>query len=170
VNYVEKEASYRLARFAIGVALALFFWGASIFVPPMFKGVSEVGEFLTWVALTLAGGIFLVRALFDALVLDNKAVGLFLKRLGIKERCSRRRVSKDLTYIVAIILAAAAISPFFNDLGNVGNGFQFLTTYVTLGAILPFVYDIGRTFCRIVGQKANSFADWLVQTRNKEVE
>ena len=170
MNYVEKEASYRLARFAIGVALALFFWGASIFVPPMFKGVSEVGEFLTWVALTLVGGIFLVRALSDASVLVDKAIGLFLKRLGIKERCSRRRVSKDLTYIVAIILAAAAISPFFNDLGNVGNGFQFLTTYVTLGAILPFVYDIGRTFCRIVGQKANSFADWLVQTRNKEVE
>jgi cation transport ATPase len=170
VNYVGKEASYRLLRFALSIALALVFWGVGAFAPPMLNGVSEVGGFLTWVVLTLVGGIFLVRALFDALVLGDKTIGVFLKRLGVKEQWSRRRIFKNLAYIVALILAAAAVSPFFSDLGNVGNALQVLTTYVTLGAILLFVYDIGRTIYRIAEEKANSVADWLVQTRGKEAE
>ena len=170
MNYIGKEASYRLLRFALSIALALFFWAVGVFVPPMLSSVSEVGGYLTWVVLTLVGVIFLVRALFDALVLSDKAIGAFLNRLGVKERWSRRRIYKNLVYIIAIILAAAAVSPFFSDLGSAGNTLRVLTTYVTLGAILLFVYDIGRTIYRIAEEKANSVADWLLRIRNKDAK
>jgi hypothetical protein len=170
VNHVGKEAGYRFSRFAISIALALAFWGAGLLVPSLFKDLSEFGRLLTWVTLTLVAGIFLVRALSDGLVLGDKAIGFFMSLLGVKERPSRRRILKDFLFIVAILLAAAAVSPFYGDLGSVGNGLQVLTTYVTLGAILLFVYDLGRTFYRIAEEKVNLLTDWLTQPNNEEVE
>ncbi|UCG36371.1 MAG: hypothetical protein JSV64_07120 [Candidatus Bathyarchaeota archaeon] len=170
MNYVKEEAGYRLPRFAISMALALVFWGAGLFIPSILEGVSEVGRFLTWVMLVLVAGVFLVRALFDALVLGDKTVEWFLKHLSREECSSGRRVLKDLTIIVAIILVAAAVSPFFSNLGGTGNWLQILTTYIALGGILLFVYDIGRTFYQIGEEKANSVADWLLQSRSEEAE
>ncbi len=170
MNHVGKDARYRFSRFAISIALALVFWGAGLIVPSLFKDLGEFGTLLTWVTLTLVAGIFLVRALSDGLILGDRAIGFFMNLLGIRERPSRRRVLKDFLFIVAILLAAAAVSPFFTDLGSVGNGLQILTTYVALGTILLFVYDLGRTFYRIAEEKANSLADWLTQPSNEEAE
>lgn len=170
MNHVGKEAGYRFSRFAISIVLALVFWVAGLFVPPLLGDLGEFGRLLTWVTLTLVAGIFLVRALSDGLILGDRAIGFIMNLVGVKERPSRRRVLKDLLFIVAIILAAAAVSPLYGDLGSVGNGLQVLTTYVTLGAILLFVYDLGRTFYRIAEEKANLLADWLTQPNIEEAE
>lgn len=167
---VREEISYRLARFAVSILLAMAFLIASIIGPPLLRGINQNSEFLVWIITIIVTGMFLVRALLDALVLGDKAIGPFLKRLGIKEEWSRKRVLKDLTYIVAILLAAAAISPFFSTMKNVGVVMQTITTYIVLGLILLFVYDIGRTFYRITEEKANLVADWLVPPRNEEGE
>lgn len=170
MNHVGKEVSVRILRSAISLTLALVFLGVGVFVPPILNGISKIGGFLTWVVFILGGGILLVRALFDALILGDKAIGLLLKRLGVREQRSRRRIYKNLAYIVAVILAAAAIYPLFSHLGNLGYSLQLLTIYGALGAVFLFVYDIGRTIYRIAEEKANSVADWLVQTRSKEAD
>lgn len=170
MNYVEKGFVYRLPGFAVTLALALLFWWVAIHVPPMLEGVSEVGGFLSWIVFALVGGVFLVRALFFASVLGDNAIASFLKRLGVNERWSRRRVLKDSIYIIAIVLAAAAVLPFFGGWGNVGGGFNVLATYVILGTVLLFVYDIGRTVYKIAEEKASLVAGRLLQTRSEEIE
>lgn len=170
MNHVGKEARYRFSRFAIGIALALVFWGAGLVVPSLFKDLGEFGRLLSWVTSAIVAGIFLVRALSDGLILGDRAIGFFMNLLGVKELPSRRRILKDFLFIVTILLAAAAVSPFYGDLGSVGNGLQVVTTYMALGAILLFVYDLGRTFYRIAEEKANFLADWLTQPNNEEAE
>ena len=93
----------------------MIFWGTSIVFPRALSGFSKDGEFLSWIIITLVAVVFSVRALSDALALGDKAIGAFLQRLGVKEGWSRKRILKDAAYIIAIILAAAAVSPFLGD-------------------------------------------------------
>ncbi|MCJ7720882.1 hypothetical protein MUO98_00530, partial [Candidatus Bathyarchaeota archaeon] len=53
----------------------------------------------------------------------------------------------------------ATIFPLFSRLPNYGPLLQEITTYLTLGLLLFFVYDIGRNFYRISEKKANSVAN-----------
>ncbi len=132
------------------------------------SGISTEIVFLSQIGLLLAAGLFLVRTLFDALVIIDKATGLFVRRLGIKDGCSRQRIFKDTVYVVAILLVAAAIFPLFSRLPNYGPLLQEITTYAALGLLLLFVYDIGRTFYRITENKANSVANRISSSINHE--
>jgi hypothetical protein len=168
VNAVLKEIMYRLPRLIANVSITLAFAGMSYIVLWTLNSISTEIVFLLQIGLLLAAGIFLVRTLFDALTIVDKVTGLFLEHLGIKEGWSRQRVFKDTTYIVAILLVAAAISPLLSDLSNFGPLLQEINTYAALGLILLFVYDIGRTFYRITEKNANSVASRISNSSNGE--
>jgi hypothetical protein len=123
---------------------------------------------LLQIGFLLVAGIFLVRTLFDALTIFDKVTGVFVKRFGINEGLSRQRIFKDIIYIVAILLVAAALFPALSGLTNFGSLPQEITSYVALGLILVFVYDIGRIFYRITEKKANSVANRISNSSNEE--
>lgn len=168
MNAVREEIRYRLPGLIANVAIALAFAGMSYIVLWTLSSISTEIAFLLQIGLLLVAGIFLVRTLFDALTFVDDVTGLFLRCLGIKEGWSRQRVFKDTTYIVAILLVAAATFPLFSKTSNFGPLLQEITTYAALGLILLFVYDIGRTFYRITEEKANSVANWLSHSSNDE--
>jgi sterol desaturase/sphingolipid hydroxylase (fatty acid hydroxylase superfamily) len=169
VTTVSEELRYRLPSLIANVAIAGSFAGMSYLVLWALNGISTEIVFLLQIGLLLAAGIFLVRTLFDALMIVDKATALFMRRLGIKEDWSRQRIFKDTAYIVAILLVAAAIFPLFSEISNFGNLLQEITTYAALGLILLFVYDIARTFYRITEKKANSVANRISSNEETEI-
>jgi hypothetical protein len=159
---------YSFSRLVANGVTALVFAGMSYFVLWALNGLSAEIVFLLQLGFLLAAGMFLVRTLFDALMIVDKLTGSFVKRLGIKEGLSKQRVFKDVTYIVAILLVAAAVLPLFRNLSFFTLELQEITTYVILGLIAVFVYDIGRTFYRITEKKANSVANRISSSSNSE--
>ncbi len=168
VNTVRKEIRYKLPKLVANAVLVLMFWVMSHIALLMLKEFSTELAFLLQVGLLLAAGIFLVRTLFDALTIADKITGSILKRLGIEEGCSRKRILKDTIYIVAILLVAAAVLPLFRNLSNFGPLLQEITTFATWGLIILFVYDIGRTFYRISEEKVNLVANRISNSSNYE--
>ena len=159
MNAVSEEIKYRLPKLVANISIALVFFAISFVVLWTLSGISTDTVFLLQIGSLLVAGIFMIRTMFDVLVIIDKATGLFLRRLGFKEDRSRQRVFKDTLFIVGIILIAAAIYPIFTSLADYGTLFQEITTYTAMGLIILFVYDIGRTFYRITETKANSVAD-----------
>jgi hypothetical protein len=168
VNAVSEELRNRLPKLFANVAIAMVFLTMSFIALWTLSGISTDIVFLSQIGLLLAAGLFLVRSLFDALMIIDKATGLFVRRLGINDGCSRQRIFKDTVYVVAILLVAAAIFPLFTRLPNYGSLLQELTTYAALGLLLLFVYDIGRTFYRITENKANSVANRISSSINED--
>ena len=158
----------RGSRLIANVSIALVFAGMSYGALWTLNSVNSEILFLLQVGFLLVAGIFLVRTLFDALTIVDKVTGQFVRRLGIKEGMSTQRIFKDTLYIVAIILATAALFPLFRNLSTFGPVMQDIATYVALGLILVFVYDIGRTFSRITEMKANSVANRITNSSNSE--
>ena len=170
MNTVRQEIRFRLPKLVANLALALFFWVMSYIASITLTSISNEAGFLLQLGLLLVAGIFLVRTLFDALTIIDKVTKSFLRRLGIKEAWSRKRVLKDFLYIVAILLVAAAIFPIFTKLSNFTPLMQQITKYATLGLILLFVYDIGRTLYRITEETANSVANRISNSSKQERE
>jgi hypothetical protein len=150
------------------VALALLFWMMSHIALMTLTHVNVDVAFLLQIGSLLVAGIFLVRTLINVLQIVDKTSGLFLRWLKIKEDWSRERFFKDTIYIIAILLLTAAIFPIISNQSTFGPLLQGITTYVALGLILLFVYDIGRTFYRITEKKANAVANRISSSSNKE--
>jgi len=161
MNTLREEILYRLPKVVSNLALALIFWVARYIVLVTLNTVNAEHVFLLQMGLLIVTGIFLVRALFNALTVVDRLTGSFLKRLGIKEGWSRQRIFKDTICIVAVLLVAAALFPLFNMLSN-------FTTYFALGLIFLFVFDIGRTFYRITEKKANLVANRISHSSDEE--
>jgi hypothetical protein len=168
VNAVSEELRNRLPKLIANVAIAMVFLTMSFIALWTLSGISADIVFLSHIGLLLAAGVFLVRSLFDALMIIDKATGLFVRRLGIKDGWSRQRIFKDTIYVVVILLVAATIFPVFTRLPNSVSLLQEITTYAALGLLLLFVYDIGRTFYRITEKKANSVANRISNSSNNE--
>ncbi len=162
------EEKYRVSRLVANGSIALVFAGMSYVVLWALNRVSAEIVFLLQLGFLLVAGIFLVRTLFDALMIVDKVTGSFVRRLGIKEDLSRQRIFKDTTYIVAILLVSAALFPLLRNLSNFTPLLQEITTYAVLGLIVLFVYDIGRSFYRITEKKANSVANRISSSNNSE--
>jgi hypothetical protein len=167
VRTVRKEIRYKFPKLIANVALALMFWIISHIALLALNRINAELAFLLQTGLLLTAGVFLVRILFDVLTIVDKVTKSFLKRLGIKEDWSRERVFKDVVYIVAILLIAAAIFPLFRNLTNFGL-VQEITTYMAVGLIILFVYDVARIFYRITEEKANSVANRISNSSNDE--
>jgi hypothetical protein len=169
VTTVSEEIRYRLPKLIANVAIAGSFAGMSYIVLWTLNGISTEIVFLLQIGLLLAAGLFLVRTLFDALMLIDKTTVLFMRHLGITEGWSRQRIFKDIVYIVAILLVAAAIFPLLSKISTFGPLLQEITTYAALGLILLFVYDIARTFYRITEKKANSVANRISSNEENKI-
>ena len=162
------EEKYRVSRLLANGSIALVFAGMSYVVLWAPNSISAEIVFLLQLGFLLVAGMFLVRTLRDALMIVDKVTGSFVRRLGIKEGLSRQRIFKDITYIVAILLVAAALFPLFQSVTNFGPLLQEIISYTVLGLIVVFVYDIGRTFYRITENKANSVANRISNSNNRE--
>jgi drug/metabolite transporter (DMT)-like permease len=167
VNTVNKE-KYRVSRLVANGSIALVFAGMSYVVLWVPNSVGAEIVFLLELGFLLVAGMFLVRTLFHALMIVDKVTGSFVRRLGIKEGLSKQRIFKDTTYIVAILLVAAALFPLFQNVSNFGPLLQEIISYMVLGLIAVFVYDIGRTFYKITEKKANSVANRISSSNNSE--
>ena len=167
MNSVTNETRIRLPKIVANLAIALVFLALSYIVLWTLSSISSEIVFLLHIGLLIAAGIFLIRTILDVLPIIDKTSRLFLKRLGIRESLSRQRVYKDIIYIVAIMLVAAAIIPLFSSVPNSEPVLQEITTYSAFGLILVFVYDIGRTFYRITEKKANLVAKRISNSKDK---
>lgn len=167
MDTINKE-KYRVSRLVANGSIALVFAGMSYVVLWAPNSVSTEIVFLLQLGFLLVAGMFLVRTLLDALMIVDKVTGSFVRRLGITEGMSRQRIFKDITYIVAILLVAAALFPLFKSISNFRPLLQEIISYAVLGLIAVFVYDIGRTFYRITEKKANSVANRISTSNNNE--
>ncbi len=171
MSLIKEEIRRRVPRLTMSLVIALIFLAISIVIPPtistiVIPGLNVDTGFLVWIITTVITAIFLIRALFDALVLGDVVTDIIVRRLGIKGERSPRRAARDLIYIIIIILIATAILPiitaFQSSLGTqIVSWITSITIYVSLGIILILIYDIGRILYRIIEKRAESLADQL---------
>jgi len=152
--------------------MAIIFWIISVFIPPTLSGltipgINQSASLLVWILTIVIMGIFLVRALSDALVLGDVLTDVLVKRLGIKEERSPKRAAREFVYIIIIVLVVTAVSPLLATIQDVGHYLSTATVYIGLGLVVIFIYDIGRIIYKIIEEKADSFADLLAQRAQK---
>ena len=169
---VKGEEIRRFPRIVMNLIMALIFWIISVFIPPTLSsltipGINQSASLLVWILTIVIMGIFLVRALSDALVLGDVLTDVLVKRLGIKEERSPKRAAREFVYIIIIVLIVTAISPLLDTIPDYGYYFKTAATYIGLGLVIIFIYDIGRIIYKIIEEKADSFADLLAQRAQK---
>jgi len=127
----------------------------------------NAGTLIGAIALIFTG-IFLIRALADALVLSDIITDIFVKKLGIKEERSPKRAARDTIYVIVIILVTTALQPLIGTLEpSIKDPLATATVYIALAVILILIYDVGRILYRIVERKAESVADSLVKMTDR---
>lgn len=162
MNSLREEFKDKLPSLLANTALALVFGALGFFSSLLLDTMTEGLGYLSWLIFVLVAGVFLIRAMSTVLVIADKAIGLFITHLGIKEPSSRDRVAKDLVVIIVIILALAAIIPILKISINIGTEPVAAITIIAVGVIFVFIYDIGRTSWRILQAKANTVTDRFV--------
>jgi hypothetical protein len=165
-----EEIRHRLPRLVTNLIMTIIFWIISVFVPPtlptlIIPGINVGAHTLVWILTMVIMVIFLIRALTDALVLGDILTDAITKKLGIKEEKSSKRAAKEIVYIIVVVLVVTAIAPLLETIENVGIYLSAVIVYFGLGVIILFIYDIGRTVYKIIEDKAESFADYVSQTR-----
>ena len=172
MNVKGEEIRRRFPRIVMNLIMAIIFWIISVFIPPTLRsliipGINTEASLLVWILTIVVMGIFLVRALSDALVLGDVLTDVLVKRLGIKEERSPKRAAREFAYIIIIVLVVTALSPLFATIQDVGYYLSTATIYIGLGLTIIFIYDIGRIIYKIIEEKADSFADLLAQRAQK---
>ncbi len=168
MNSLRQEFRDKLPSLLANTALALVFWALGLFSSLLLDTMIEGVGYLSWLVFVLIAGVFLIRALSNILVIADKAIGLFITRLGIQEQWSRDRVVKDLVAIIVIILATAAIIPLLKISVNIGTGLVAAIVMIAVGVIFIFIYDIGRASWRILQAKTNTVTNRLVNDSGDE--
>ncbi|MBC7130779.1 hypothetical protein H5T51_06140 [Candidatus Bathyarchaeota archaeon] len=163
-----EEISRRLPKLTMNLIMAFIFWVISIFVPPTAEGIVLPGfgydaSTLIWFITIVIMGIFLVRALSDALVIGDILTDAVVRRMGVKEDMSPKRAARDLAYIIVILLAVTAISPLVSMVENIGGWLNIAATYIALALILILIYDMGRILYKIIESRAESLAERLTK-------
>jgi len=171
-----EEIRRRFPRIVMNLIMALIFWVISVYVPPTLESIAIPGlgtdftaSLLIWILTILVMSIFLLRALTDSLVLGDILTDVLVRRLGIKGERSPKRAAREVVYIIIIVLVVTAISPLLSTVTDYGYYFSIATTYIGLGLVIIFIYDIGRIIYKIIEEKAETLADRLVEAvqRNK---
>ena len=163
-----EEIRNRLPRLVMSLIMGIIFWMLSVFIPPtlseiIIPGINTQASFLVWVLMILIMGIFLIRVLSDALILGDILTDVFVSKLGIKEERSPKRAAREFVYIIVIVLVVTAIYPIISTVENYGVYFNAILTYVGLGLVIVFIYDIGRILYTILENKAEAIADQLTK-------
>jgi hypothetical protein len=157
----------------MNLVMAIIFWLLSVFIPPtltslVIPGIKTDASLLVWVLTIVVMAIFLIRALSDALVLGDVLTDVFVKRLGIKEERTPKRAAREFVYIIIIVLIVTALSPLLGSIETYGSYLSAAATYIGLGFIIVFIYDIGRIIYKIIEEKAESFSDRLANMAQKD--
>jgi len=169
-----KEIKKRLPRLIMNINMSLIFWAMSVFIPPTLSEITipvleTQASFFVWILMMVVMGIFLIRVLSDALVLGDIFTDAFVTKIGIKEERSPKRAARDAVYIIIVVLAVTAISPIVSTIQEYGFYLSTIVTYVGLGLVIIFIYDIGRILYAIVDNKAESIAEQLLKShKNKK--
>lgn len=171
-----EEIRRRLPRLVTNLIMAIIFWLISMFIPPtlpslIIPGINTEAYLLVTILTMIVMGIFLIRALTDALVLGDVMTDVITKKLGVKEEQKSKRAAREFVYIIVIVLIVTAVSPLLATIQDVGYYLSTATIYIGLGLIILFIYDIGRLVYKIIEEKAESFADYVAQMKqNKNSE
>lgn len=168
MDTLRKEILLQLPKITSNLVLALVFWIAHYIL--LATSITDRIEhiFVLQIGFLIVAGIFLVRTLLNILPIFDKLTESVFRRLRITEGWSRQRILKDAFYIVAILLAIAAIHPVLNNITALKPISPQITTYFALGSVLLFGYDIGRTFYKISEKKTNSIANWISRSKKGE--
>ena len=161
-----EEIRQRFPRIVMNLIMALIFWVISVYVPPTLESIAIPGlgtdaSLLVWILTILVMSIFLLRALTDSLVLGDILTDVLVRRLGIKGERSPKRAAREVVYIIVIVLVVTAISPLLSTFTDYGYYLAVAATYIGLGLVIVFIYDIGRIIYKIIEEKAETLADRL---------
>lgn len=174
-NMKEKgeEIKKRLPRLFMNIILGFIFWMMSVFIPPtlseiIIPGLGTQASFLIWILMIVIMGIFLIRVLSDALILGDIFTDVFVNKIGIKEERSPKRAAREVVYIIVIVLVVTAISPIVSTVQDYGFYLSTIVTYVGLGLVIVFIYDIGRILYTIIEKKAEAIAEQLTKPQKKK--
>jgi hypothetical protein len=170
-----EEIHRRIPRLIMSLVMVFIFWILNVFVPPTLSeiqipGLNYPADGFFWLVTIFIMIMFLVRALSDALVLGDIVTDIVIKRLGIREECSPKRALRDLTYIIVIVLVAAALFPFLRNIENIGGTLSTAATYIALALIIILIYDIGRILYRIIEEKAELIAEKIAKAAEEGKE
>ena len=170
---IEEKEIWRLPRLVMNLIMSLIFWIVSIFIPPTLEGLTIPGintdaSLLAWILTIILMGIFLIRALSDALVLGDVLTDMIVNKLGVKEERSPKRAAREFAYIIIIVLIVTAVSPLLATIQDFGYYLSTATVYIGLGLIILFIYDIGRIIYKIIEAKTESFANHLSQRQKSK--
>jgi cation transport ATPase len=168
-----EEIRRRLPRLFMNIILGFIFWMMSVFIPPTLSeitipGIGTQASFLVWILMILLMGIFLIRVLSDALILGDIFTDVFVSKIGIKEERSPKRAAREVVYIIVIVLLVTAISPIVSTIQDYGFYLSTATTYIGLGLVIVFIYDIGRILYTIIENKAEAIAEQLTKPQKKK--
>ena len=166
----KEEIRRRLPRLVTNLIMAIIFWVMSVFIPPtlpslVIPGINTEASVLVWILLIIIMAIFLIRALTDALVLGDVFTDVLTRRLGVREETASKKAAKEVVYIIVIVLVVTAASPLLLSIQDVGYYLSIAITYIGLGLVVLFIYDIGRTVYKIIEERAESLADYLTQAK-----
>jgi cation transport ATPase len=167
------EIRSRLPRLVMNLIMAIIFWLMSVFIPPTLGGVLIPGieieaSFLIWILMRIVMGIFLVRVLSDALILGDIFTDVFVSKMGIKEGRTPKRAAREVVYIIVIVLVITAINPLLSTIQDYGFYLATAITYIGLGLVIVFIYDLGRILYTIIENKAESIAEQLTKKTQKQ--
>jgi cation transport ATPase len=174
-NMKEKgeEIKKRLPRLFMNIIIGFIFWTMSVFIPPTLSeitipGLGTQASFLIWILMIVIMGIFLIRVLTDALILGDIFTDVFVNKIGIKEERSPKRAAREVVYIILIVLVVTAISPIVSTVQEYGFYLSTILTYIGLGLVIVFIYDIGRILYTIIENKAEAIAEQLTKPQKKK--
>ena len=165
MSKIREEVRNRTPRLMMSLVIALIFWVISMVVPVTIPPIDipglEIGaSSLTRIITAIITGIFLIRALSDALVLGDIVTDVVVRRLGIRTESSPKRAARDFIYIIVVMLIATGLVPIIDTFGgSARNSLTLLTIYSALGLILLLIYDMGRILYRILERHAETLAD-----------
>ena len=86
MNSLREEFKDKLPSLLANTTLALVFGALGLFSLLLLDTMIAGVEYLSWLVFGVVAGVFLIRALSTVLVIADKAIGLFITHLGIKER------------------------------------------------------------------------------------
>ena len=165
---LSKEVQRRIPRLVMSLVMVFIFWILNVYVPPTLEdypipGINYPASQVFWLITIVIMIMFLARALSDAFFLGDILTDVVIKRLGIKEERSPKRALRDLIYIIAIVLVAAAAIPLLRGIESVGEILSTAVIYIALALIIILIFDIGKILYKIIEEKAEVLAEKLAK-------
>lgn len=170
------ELRERLPRLAANLMLVVGLYIVTFLVSPLFTffdpslptvniSISELIRLVLYMVIALFG----VRIVVDLTRILDVGSSLLIPRLpGMKgeAEASIRRVFKDAVYIIIVILVVWPVLPIlstaFSGVPLFGGYISSAASFIVLGVILFFLYDISRTIHTIMSTRAIDITELIV--------